>query len=325
MEKILVTGAGGFIGSHLVETLVKADKHVRAFVRYTSRNAPGHLENLDPETASGIELYHGDFEDFAAVARAVEGVDKVFHLGALIAIPYSYAHPVDVVQANVLGTLNVLEACRHAGTGRVVLMSSSEVYGTARYAPIDEEHPLQGQSPYAATKIAADKLGESYHLSYDLPLAIARPFNTYGPRQSARAVIPALIVQGLTRDEVEVGNLHPTRDFCFVRDTVAGLVAIGESDQAIGEVINLGTGSEISIGDLAQEIADILGRPLKLREDAQRLRPAASEVDRLLAANAKAKELLGWSPQWALRQGLEETARWIEAHLDQYQPGRYAV
>ena len=309
----------------MVETLVEAGKDVRAFVRYTSRNAVGHLEKLGPETAEAIEIYQGDFEDFAAMAKAVKGVDKVFHLGALIAIPYSYLHPVDVVQANVLGTLNVLEACRHAGTGRVVLMSSSEVYGTARYAPIDEEHPLQGQSPYAATKIAADKLGESYHLSYDLPLVIARPFNTYGPRQSARAVIPTLIVQGLTRDEVEVGNLYPTRDFCYVRDTVAGLIAIGASDAAIGEVINLGTGSEISIGDLAQEIADVLGRPLKLREDAQRLRPAASEVDRLLAANAKAQKLLDWSPQWALRQGLKETAEWIENHLDEYQPRRYAV
>jgi NAD dependent epimerase/dehydratase len=325
LKNVLVTGAGGFIGSHLVEALVQAGKQVRAFVRYNSRNHAGHLEALPAATADAIELYSGDFEDARAIEKAVEGIDTVFHLGALIAIPYSYQHPVDVVQANVLGTLNVLEACRRDKIGRVVLMSTSEVYGTAQYVPIDEDHPLQGQSPYAATKIAADKLGESYHLSYDLPVAVARPFNTYGPRQSARAVIAALIVQGLVGDEVKVGNLQPTRDFCFVLDTVAGLLAIGENPAAIGEVINLGTGREISIGDLAREIADVLGRPLILQEDAQRLRPAASEVDRLLAANGKAKDLLGWEPQWALRDGLAETAKWIEAHLDDYKTGRYTV
>ena len=325
MKNVLVTGAGGFIGSHLVEALVESGKQVRAFVRYNSRNHAGHLENVPAATADAIELYCGDFEDARAIEKAVEGVDTVFHLGALIAIPYSYQHPVDVVQANVLGTLNVLEACRREKIERVVLMSTSEVYGTAQYVPIDEGHPLQGQSPYAASKIAADKLGESYYRSYDLPVVIARPFNTYGPRQSARAVIAALIVQGLVSDEVKVGNLLPTRDFCFVLDTVAGLLAIGDNPAAIGEEINLGTGKEISIGDLAREIADVLGRPLILQEDAQRLRPAASEVDRLLAANAKAKNLLGWEPRWSLRDGLSATAKWIEAHLEDYKAGRYNI
>jgi NAD dependent epimerase/dehydratase len=325
LKNVLVTGAGGFIGSHLVEALVEAGKQVRAFVRYNSRNHAGHLENIPSATADAMELYSGDFEDPRAIEKAVEGIDTVFHLGALIAIPYSYQHPVDVVQANVLGTLNVLEACRRGTIERVVLMSTSEVYGTAQYVPIDEGHPLQGQSPYAASKIAADKLGESYYRSYDLPVAIARPFNTYGPRQSARAVIAALIVQGLVSDEVKVGNLLPTRDFCYVLDTVAGLLAIGENPAAVGEEINLGTGKEISIGDLAREIADVLGRPLTLQEDVQRLRPAASEVDRLLAANAKAKKLLGWEPHWALRDGLSATAKWIEAHLDDYKVGRYDI
>jgi dTDP-glucose 4,6-dehydratase len=321
----LVTGAGGFIGSHLVEALIDRGYQVRAFVRYNSRNDLGHLESLGPGTLDQVEVVAGDFEDMRAIARAMEGVSVVFHLGALIAIPYSYLNPIDVVQANVLGTLNVLEACRDRAIDRLVQMSSSEVYGTARYAPIDEDHPLTAQSPYAATKIAADKLAESYHLSFGLPVAIARPFNTYGPRQSARAVIPSLITQALTRDAIRIGNLKPTRDFCFVEDTVEGLIRIAECPESLGEVINLGTGQEISIGDLAGKITSLVGRPVELVEDEARMRPETSEVDRLLADSGKARRLLGWSPQYDLDRGLERTLAWISEHLATYKVDRYNV
>jgi dTDP-glucose 4,6-dehydratase len=323
--KILVTGAGGFIGSHLVEALVRRGGEVCAFVRYNSRNDWGLLEQVDPELKGQFEVRAGDFEDQRAIAAAVRGRSLVFHLGALIAIPYSYLHPVDVVQANVLGTLNVLEACREHGVERLVQLSTSEVYGTAQYAPIDEAHPLRAQSPYAASKIAADKLAESYWLSYGLPVAIARPFNTYGPRQSARAIIPSIVSQALAREVVKIGNLKPTRDFCFVEDTVDGLIRIGEAAASPGEVINLGTGKEISIGALAEQIIALVGRPVSLVEDADRVRPHTSEVGRLLADNRKALRLLGWQPRCELKQGLERVIAWIAGHPDQYRTEMYNV
>src|SRR5271170_4175383 len=291
-RKVLVTGAGGFIGSHLTERLVRDGHHVRALVRYNGRDDRGSLGDLPGDIQAAIEVHRGDLKDPGAVRRAVEGREWVFHLGALIAIPYSYHNPYDVVQTNVLGTAHVLDACRASSTlARLVLTSTSEVYGTARTVPIDERHPLQGQSPYAATKIGADALGESYHRAFGLPVTILRPFNTFGPRQSARAIVPTIISQALARDVVKLGRLDPRRDLTFVKDTVEGFISIAGCDAAVGRVVNIGRGEDISIGELVTLIGRSLGRTLHVETERERIRPAASEVERLLAGTALAQSL----------------------------------
>lgn len=320
---MLITGAGGFIGSHLTEALVQAGATVRALVHYNARNDWGLLQTLPPAVGAAVEVVAGDLKDPDAVRAAVAGCACLFHLGALIAIPYSYQHPTDVVQANVLGTLHVLNAARAAGVARVVHTSTSEVYGTARYAPIDEGHPLQAQSPYAAAKIGADKLAESYYLSFGLPVVTLRPFNTYGPRQSARAVIPTIISQALTGPVVRLGATTPTRDLTYVSDTVAGFLAAGQTAGIEGETLNLGTGAEISIGALAARILALIDRPVTLETDPARLRPAASEVLRLISDNRKAAALLGWQPLVSLDDGLVRTITWMREELHRYKPALY--
>jgi dTDP-glucose 4,6-dehydratase len=330
---VLVTGAGGFIASHLVERLLESGARVRAFVRYNSRNDPGLLRyvagrgSLPPATVSRLEILAGDLRDPHAVRQAMQGCQTVFHLGALIAIPYSYRHPAEVVETNILGTLNVLQAARETGgLERVVHTSTSEVYGTARRVPIDEAHPLQGQSPYSASKIGADKLAESFHLSYGLPVVTLRPFNTYGPRQSARAVIPTIITQALTQEVIHLGNLEARRDLTYVSDTVEGFMLAGQAPGAIGETINLGSGSEVSIRELAELVLNLLGdRPARIEVEPERLRPERSEVQRLLSDNRRAAEVLGWRPQVDLREGLRRTIEWIRDNLGHYDPRRYQV
>jgi dTDP-glucose 4,6-dehydratase len=325
-KKVLVTGAGGFIGSHLVERLVHDGCQVRALVRYNGRDNRGHLDELAPEVQAAIEIERGDLKDPAAVRRAVTGREWVFHLGALIAIPYSYRNPYDVVQTNVLGTAHVLDACRESDVlERLVLTSTSEVYGTARSIPIDERHPLQGQSPYAATKIAADALGDSYHRAFSLPVTILRPFNTFGPRQSARAIVPTIISQALARPVVKLGRLDPRRDLTYVKDTVAGFVAIARCDSALGRAVNVGRGADISIGELVERIGARLGRRITVETDPERHRPAASEVERLLAGTALARSLWGWQPEFSLEQGLDETIAWIRDHLDRFRVDAYTT
>ena len=324
-KKVLVTGAGGFIASHLVERLVAEGAKVRAFVRYNSRGDVGLLRMLPVEVFSQLDVVAGDLRDAEAVREAMKDVDTVFHLGALIAIPYSYVHPREVVETNVMGTLNVLMAARELGTRRVIHTSTSEVYGTAQYVPIDEKHPLQGQSPYSASKIGADRIAESFYRSFNVPVVTLRPFNTFGPRQSARAVIPTIISQALTREEVKLGSLDPSRDFTFVADTVEGFLRVASADNVLGEEINLGNDNTIRIGDLAEKIFGILGRTPKLVADPQRVRPGKSEVLKLWASNHKAKELIGWEPRVSLDEGLRRTIEWIKPHLDLYQPDRYTV
>jgi len=325
-KAVLVTGAGGFIGSHLVEHLTRLGHRARAFVRYNARDDRGHLDNLPREIRDEIEVHRGDLKDPEAVAKAVEGCERVFHLGALIAIPYSYQNPLDVVQTNVLGTAHVLDACRREPKlERVVLTSTSEVYGTAQFVPIDEGHPLRGQSPYAASKIGSDALGESYHRSFGLPVTILRPFNTFGPRQSARAIIPTIISQALTRPVVKLGRLDPRRDLTYVKDTVAGFAAIAECDAALGRAVNIGRGSDVSIGELVERIGNVLGRPIKVETESDRVRPASSEVERLLAGTALAQSLWNWKPQYSLDEGLAETVAWIRDHLDRFRPDEYAT
>src|SRR5262245_8816921 len=324
-QNVLVTGAGGFIGSHLVQVLVERGARVRAFVRYNGRGEAGLLSQLPPTVYDQLEIIYGDLRDSDAIFGALRGVDTVYHLGALIAIPYSYVHPRETIDTNVTGTLNVLMAAREHGVQRVVHTSTSEVYGTARFVPITEEHPLQGQSPYSASKIGADKIVESFYLSYGLPTVTVRPFNTYGPRQSARAVIPSTIVQALTQPVVRLGDLRPTRDLNFVADTVAGFLLAGESDRAIGRTINLANNDEISIGELAQKIITIIGRDVAIESDKARLRPSNSEVFRLYGDNSLARQLLGWQPRVGLDEGLRRTIDWIAQHLDRYDPARYQV
>ena len=324
-KEVLVTGAGGFIGSHLTERLVELGSNVRAFVRYNSRNESGLLDILPPAIRSKVKIVAGDLRDPEAIRAAVKDIEVIFHLGALIAIPYSYLHPREVVETNILGTLNVLNAAKDYNVTKVVHTSTSEVYGTAQYVPIDEAHPLQGQSPYSASKIGADKIAESFYKSYDLPVVTIRPFNTYGPRQSARAVIPTIITQALTQSTVQLGSLQPTRDFTYVKDTVEGFVKVAEAAEAVGEVINIGSDAEISIGDLAQRIIALTKRQVEIRSDAQRLRPAASEVERLWASNNKAKRLIGWTPQVSLDAGLRQTIEWISGNLARYRPGKYEI
>jgi dTDP-glucose 4,6-dehydratase len=322
-KHILVTGAGGFIGSHLVEALAAQGAQVRAFVRYNSRGDPGLLRFLPPDVFSAVEVVAGDLRDPQAVRAAVAGCQVVLHLGALISIPYSYFHPVEVAGTNFIGTLNVLVACRDLGVERLVHTSTSEVYGTARQIPITEEHALQGQSPYSASKIGADKMVESFYCTYNLPVVTVRPFNTYGPRQSARAVIPTIITQALTRSTIQLGSLDTTRDFTFVDDTVAGFLAAVEAAGVEGSLFNLGVGEEIRIGDLANMIVLKVGRPVEIVVDPERLRPERSEVLRLISDNRLAHARLGWSPQVELDQGLDRTIDWISSNIDHYQPDIY--
>jgi dTDP-glucose 4,6-dehydratase len=308
-----------------VEQLVAEGAQVRAFVRYTSRGEMGALSFLPPAVFSRLEVVCGDLRDAETMRGAVRDVDTIFHLGALIAIPYSYAHPREVVETNIMGTLNVLSAARESGARRVVHTSTSEVYGTARYIPIDENHPLQGQSPYSASKIGADKLAESFYRSYDLPVVTVRPFNTYGPRQSARAIIPTIISQVLTRAEVHLGSLEPSRDFTFVADTAQGFLLAAAAEGVLGQEINLGSDQTITIGDLAQKIFDLVGKSPRIIMDAVRVRPGKSEVMKLWGSHQKAREVLGWQPQVPLEDGLRRTIAWIADHLETFQPDQYTV
>jgi len=324
-KQVLVTGAGGFIASHLVERLVAEGAQVRAFVRYNSRGDLGLLRLLPLDVFSKVEVVAGDLRDVEAVCVAMKDVDTVFHLGALIAIPYSYLHPREVVDTNIMGTLNVLMAARDLGTQRVVHTSTSEVYGTAQYVPIDESHPLQGQSPYSASKIGADKIAESFYRSFNVPVVTIRPFNTYGPRQSARAVIPTIITQALTQDEVHLGSLEPSRDFTFVLDTVEGFIRGAQAEGVFGEEINLGNDATITIGDLAQKIFSLLGKSPKIVTESQRVRPDKSEVRRLWASHQKGCDLIEWSSRVSLDEGLQLTIDWIAKNLDLYRPDQYTV
>ena len=322
-KRVLVTGAGGFIGSHLVERLLAEGATVRAFVRYNSRGDPGLLRFLTTQELSHLEIIAGDLQDEHAIRKAVEGIQVIFHLGAMISIPYSYRHPVEVAKTNIIGTLNILTASRDFEVERIIHTSSSEVYGTAIQIPISESHPLQGQSPYSASKIGADKLVESFFCAFELPVVTIRPFNTYGPRQSARAVIPAIITQALTQNAILLGNQNTIRDFTFVNDTVAGLLKAAEVPGITGEVINLGTGQEIKIGELAQKIIRKTGRSVKIKVDPVRLRPERSEVMRLLSNNTLARKTLGWEPTVSLDDGLDQTIDWIKSHLELYRIGTY--
>lgn len=326
MKKVLVTGADGFIGSHLTESLLEKGYEVKAFTYYNSFNTWGWLDTLPKEKLDQIEVFSGDIRDSNGVREAMKGVNQVFHLAALIAIPFSYHSPDSYVDTNIKGTLNVLQAARDLGTEKIMVTSTSEVYGTAQYVPIDEKHPFQGQSPYSATKIGADRLAESFYRSFNLPVAIVRPFNTFGPRQSARAVIPTIITQLLAgKEEIKLGSLTPTRDFNYVKDTAAGFIAIAESDKTIGQEINIATQREISIGDLAKEIIAQINPDAKIVCDEQRLRPEKSEVNRLLGANAKIKELTDWKQQYTFEQGIAETIAWIRQNMAAYKTDIYNV
>ena len=323
-QTVLVTGGGGFIGSRLCERLVQSGATVRAFVRYTSRAEIGLLRFLEPDILKKVEIIRGDLRDFSAVEQASRGVDIVFHLGALISIPYSYVHPVETVQTNVIGTLNILEACRKSGA-KLVHTSTSEVYGTALRVPIDEDHPLQGQSPYSASKIGADKLVESYFRSFGLPTVTVRPFNTYGPGQSTRAVIPTIVTQALAGGVVRLGNLDAIRDFTYLDDTVEGFLLTAQADTWNGETYNLGSGEEISIGAIAALIFRLMGKQAEIQLEKNRLRPEKSEVLRLISDNRKAKLELGWQPTVGMEEGLQRTIRWIGEHLELYQPEEYGL
>ena len=323
MKKVLVTGADGFIGSHLTESLLEKGYEVKAFTMYNSFNTWGWLDTLPKEKLNQIEIFSGDVRDPNGVKEALKGMDGVFHLAALIAIPFSYHSPDSYVDTNIKGTLNVLQAAT-LETERVLITSTSEVYGTAQYVPIDEKHPFQGQSPYSATKIGADRLAESFYRSFNLPVSIVRPFNTYGPRQSARAVIPTIISQLLSgKEEIKLGSLTPTRDFNYVKDTAAGFIAIAESDKTIGEEINIATQQEISIGELADEIIRQINPKARIICDEQRLRPEKSEVNRLLGANEKIKRLTDWKMQYTFEQGIRETIEWMKLHLGAYKSDIY--
>ncbi len=331
-KKILITGADGFIGSHLTEALVAQGHDVRAFVYYNSFNSWGWLDEADENVKQSLDVFAGDIRDPHGVRTAMKGCDVVLHLAALIAIPYSYHSPDTYVDTNVKGTLNVAQAARDLGVERVVHTSTSEVYGTARFVPITEEHPLQGQSPYSASKIGADQMAMSFHASFGTPVSIIRPFNTYGPRQSARAVIPTIITQiAAGARTLKLGAVHPTRDFNFVRDTVGGFIALAQCDAAVGQVVNVGSNYEVTIGDTARLIAEVMGREVDFTCDEQRMRPAGSEVERLWADNTKARELAGWTPQYGgidgLKRGLAETVEWFSepANLRRYKAGLYNI
>lgn len=320
----LITGSDGFIGSHLTEALVRQGHKVRAFVYYNSFNTWGWLDSFNKEILDEIEIFQGDIRDPNGVKQAMKGVDEVFHLAALIAIPFSYHSPDTYVDTNIKGTLNVLQAARELDTSRVLVTSTSEVYGTAQYVPIDENHPFQGQSPYSATKIGADRLAESFYRSFGTPVTIVRPFNTYGPRQSARAVIPTIITQLLAgQEEIKLGALSPTRDFNYVKDTVQGFIEISKSDNTIGEEINIATQQEISIGQLAEELIRQINPNAQIICDEERLRPEKSEVNRLLGSNEKIQRLTGWKPQYSLAEGLAETIEFFRHNLDKYKVDIY--
>ncbi len=326
MKKVLVTGADGFIGSHLTESLLAKGYEVKAFAYYNSFNTWGWLDTLPKEKLDQIEVFTGDIRDPNGVRTALKGTDAVFHLAALIAIPFSYHSPDSYVDTNIKGTLNVLQAARDLDLQRVLVTSTSEVYGTAQYVPIDEHHPFQGQSPYSATKIGADRLAESFYRSFGLPVSIVRPFNTYGPRQSARAVIPTIITQLLAgKEEIKLGSLTPTRDFNYVKDTAAGFIAIAESDRTVGEEINIATQQEISIGDLAKEIISQINPNASIVCEEQRLRPEKSEVNRLLGSNEKIKALTDWKQQYTFTQGIQETIAWLREHMDHYKTDIYNI
>ncbi len=322
-RRVLVTGAGGFIGSHLAERIAQLGARTRCYLRYTSQGSLGWL--AASPVRSELEIIHGDIRDYESVLQAAKDVDVIFHLAALVGIPYSYHSPRSYLQTNIEGTLNVLEAARRHETERLVCTSTSEVYGSALYVPIDENHLLQGQSPYSATKIAADKITESYHRSFGLPVSIARPFNAYGPRQSSRAVIPTIVTQALAQSSVKLGNLHTTRDFNFVSDTVEGFIAIAEAPAATGKTLNIGSGAETSIRELTEAIFDLIGTKCSVDIEEQRLRPEASEVDRLCADSSLLRQLTSWEPRVPLREGLAQTVEWIGRNLETYSIGSYAI
>lgn len=326
MRRVLVTGADGFIGSHLVETLLEEGYEVKAFVLYNSFNTWGWLDTFPKEKLDKIEIFAGDVRDPNAVRKAVQGVDAVFHLAALIAIPYSYYAPDAYVDTNIKGTLNILQAARELETERVLVTSTSEVYGTAQYVPIDEKHPFQGQSPYSATKIGADRIAESFYRSFGLPVTIVRPFNTFGPRQSARAVIPTIVTQLLSgRKKIKLGALTPTRDFNYVKDTANGFLEIYRSPKTIGEEINIATQREVAIGQLAQELIRQINPEAEIVCDEQRLRPEKSEVERLLGCNQKIRDLTAWAPKYTLEEGLSETIEFLRHNMDKYKTDIYNI
>jgi len=325
-KKVLITGAGGFIGSHLAESLVKEGCKVKGLIRYNSMNFRGWLDAIDSKTADEIEIIYGDIRDGHSVNKAITGSDIVFHLAALISIPYSYQSPGSFTETNVTGTLNILEAARNASAEKIIITSSSEVYGTARYVPINEEHPRQGQSPYSASKIGADYLTQSYVKSYNLPAVTVRPFNTFGPRQSARAIIPSIIIQLLNGNGVvKLGSLHPTRDLVYVKDTVEGFMEISKSDELTGEEVNIATGTETSISELADKLISLINPSAKILEDKERIRPASSEVERLLGSDEKIKKYTTWNPKYTLEKGLTETIEWFRdsSNLSKYKYRQY--
>ena len=325
-SKVLVTGAGGFIGSHLTEELIHLGASVRAMVHYDSRNDWGQLDLLPDKIKKSLEVVTGDVRDYLAVRKALQGCDTVFHLAALIGIPYSYVAPEEYVNTNIKGTLNVLQASLDENVAKVIHTSSSEVYGTAIYTPIDEKHPLQAQSPYSASKIGADKIVESYYLSFNLPVAILRPFNTYGPRQSARAVIPTIISQALLSDsKIKLGSLAPVRDFSFIRDTLDGFIRMAEIEESIGKTINIGSGKGIAIGELVERIGKIIGKKIEVEINAERIRPQKSEVFELICDNKLAKKILNWEPRYPLDKGLSETVRWIKSNINVFKSGIYNI
>lgn len=325
-KKVLVTGSEGFIGSHLTERLVELGANVTALVQYNSFNNWGWIDTFDKNVKDSIKVVTGDVREYDGMKRVIKGQDVVFHLAALIAIPYSYLSPMAYVRTNVEGTTNVLEACREYEIEKIVHTSTSETYGTALYVPIDEKHPMQGQSPYSASKIGADKIAESFYRSFNLPVATIRPFNTYGPRQSARAVIPTVISQILDgKKEIKLGSLTPTRDFNYVKDTAEAFVKIAESDKTIGEVINAGSNYEISIGDTVRKIIDIMGKDVKIICDEERIRPEKSEVNRLWADNSKIKDITEWEPKYSLDKGLKETVDWVRDNMKYFKSDIYNV
>ena len=324
-KNVLVTGAGGFIGSHLTERLVELGAKVRVFLRYNSQNRAGLIECLPEHVQESLDVFWGDLKDPEAVRKAVKGNQIVFHLGALIAIPYSYVNPLDYIQTNVIGTANILNACMDYSVDILIHTSTSEVYGSAHYTPIDEAHPLQGQSPYSATKIGTDKLAESYYRSFGLPVAILRPFNTYGPRQSGRAIIPTIITQSLVGTRIKLGSLEPSRDFTYITDVIDGFLKLCECQDALGQTINVGSGQDISIRDLVKRISSILGKNVEIEREPARVRPKRSEVERLVCDNSKAREVLHWEPKIQLGEGLRKTIQWISRNMDSFKTGRYAI
>jgi len=321
----LVTGAGGFIGGHLVARLVREGAKVRALCRYNSRNDRGTLDWLDADVQAEVEVHLGELRDIESVSRAVGGTEVIFHLGAQIAIPYSYVNARDYFETNVLGSLNVAQAALTHDVSRIVHTSTSEVYGTAQSVPITEEHPLEAQSPYAASKIGADKLMDSFHRTHELPVVVLRPFNTFGPRQSARAVIPTIISQALTGSTLRLGSLDPRRDLTYVEDTAAGFVAAALAERAVGQTVQLGTGTAVSVGEIVRMVGEIVGRELEVETDQARVRPAASEVQLLLSDPSRARETCGWEPSVSLREGLERTVEWIDANQRRFRTGDYVI